>query len=150
MQNRTLEPTGLATPGKTRWLIGIGPGLVHQDSAGRVSGWSWNRTDPFVRAKPGPLAGLPYPLLILDIDSMSKMQNWKTFYTSIAKVVFHELYFKVSSNCHTGCEWSSNIVERLMKWGTKFEPYLIEWLRAIHSFPFVYKGAYVGAWQCKL
>ena len=89
MQNRTLEPTGLATPGKTGGLIGTCPGLVHQDLAGRVSGWGWNRTDPFVWAKPGPLAGFPYPLLILDIDSMFKMQMWRTFYTIIAKVVFH-------------------------------------------------------------
>jgi len=65
MQKRTLEPTGLARPGKTGELTGTGPGLARQDSAGRDSGRFWNRTDPFLRAKPGPLAGYPDPLLTL-------------------------------------------------------------------------------------
>jgi len=32
---------------------------------GRVFGRFWNRTEPFIRSKPGPLAGYPDPLLTL-------------------------------------------------------------------------------------
>ena len=67
MQNRRLEPTGLAKPGETCGLTGTGPGLARQESAGRVFGRFWNRTDPFLRSKPSPLAGYPDPLLTLDI-----------------------------------------------------------------------------------
>jgi len=62
MQNRTLEPTGLAKPGTTCGLRGMGPGLACQDSPGRISGRFWNQTDPFLRAKPGKLAWLPGPV----------------------------------------------------------------------------------------
>jgi len=65
MQNRTSEPTGPAKPGKIHGLTGTRPGLAHQDSVGRVSVQFWDRTDPFLRAKPGPLAGYPDPLLTL-------------------------------------------------------------------------------------
>ena len=65
MQNWTLEPTGLAKQGKTRGLRGMAPGLPRHDSAGRVSGRVWNRANPFLRAKPGPLAGCPDPLQTL-------------------------------------------------------------------------------------
>jgi len=65
MQNRTLEPTGLAKPGTTCGLTGTRPGLARQDSVGRVSGRFLNRTDPSLRAKPGPLAGYPDPLTTL-------------------------------------------------------------------------------------
>jgi len=68
-QNRRLDPTGLAKSGETRGLTGTGPGLTHQESAGRVFGRFWNRTDPFLRSKPGPLAGYPDPLLTLDLGS---------------------------------------------------------------------------------
>ena len=64
-QNRRLDPTGIAKPGETRGLTGTGPGLARQESAGRVFGRFWNRTDPFLRSKPGPLAGYPDPLLTL-------------------------------------------------------------------------------------
>jgi len=64
-QNRRLEPTGIAKPGETRGLTGTGPGLARQESAGRVFGRFWNRTDPFLRSKPGPLAGYLDPLLTL-------------------------------------------------------------------------------------
>jgi len=75
-QNRRLEPTGLAKPGETRGLMGTGPGLARQESAGRVSGRFWNRTDPFLRSKPGPLAGYPDPLLTLaETDSDSGTQS---------------------------------------------------------------------------
>ena len=60
-----MEPTGLAKPGKTRGLTGMGMGLAHQEAAGRVFGWVWNRTEPFFWSKPGPLAGYPDPLLTL-------------------------------------------------------------------------------------
>ena len=65
-QNRRVEPTGLATPGETRGLTGTCPGLASQESAGRVFGRFWNRTDPVLRPKPGPLAGSPDPLLTLN------------------------------------------------------------------------------------
>src|SRR5882757_6105835 len=64
-QNRRFDPTGLAKPGETRGLTGTGPGLARQESAGRVFGRFWNRTDPFLRSKPGPLVGYPDPLLTL-------------------------------------------------------------------------------------
>jgi len=64
-QNRRSEQTGLAKPGETRGLTGTGPGLDHIESASQVFGWFWNRTDPFLRSKPGPLAGYPDPLLTL-------------------------------------------------------------------------------------
>jgi hypothetical protein len=66
-QNRRLEPTGLAKPDETRGLTGTGPALARQESAGRVFGRFWNRTDPFLRSKPGPLASYPDPLLTLGI-----------------------------------------------------------------------------------
>jgi len=63
--NRRLEPTGLARPSENRQLPGMCPGLARQESAGRVFGRFWNLTDPFLRSKPGPLAGCPDPLLTL-------------------------------------------------------------------------------------
>jgi len=65
-QNRRLEATGLAKPSETRGLTGTSPGLARQESAGQVLGLVWNRTDTFLRSKPGPLAGYPDPLLTLD------------------------------------------------------------------------------------
>jgi len=64
-RNRRLEPIGLAKPSETHRLMGMGPGLACQESAGRVFGRVRNRTDPFLRSKPGPLAGYPDPLLTL-------------------------------------------------------------------------------------
>jgi len=46
--------------------MGTGPGSARQDSAGRVFGRFWNRTQPFFRSESGPLAGYPDPLLTLD------------------------------------------------------------------------------------
>jgi hypothetical protein len=80
-QNRRLEPTGLAKPGETRGLTGTGPGLARQESAGRVFGRFWNRTDPFLRSKPGPLAGYPDPLLTLLSGSVFQVFI-KTVYVS--------------------------------------------------------------------
>jgi len=40
-------------------------GLACQEAPGRVFGRVWNRTEPFFRFKPGPLAGYPDPLLTL-------------------------------------------------------------------------------------
>jgi len=68
-QNQRLEPTDLAKPGETPGLMGTGPGVAHQESAGRVFGLFWNRTDPFLRSKPGPLAGYPDPLLTLQMTN---------------------------------------------------------------------------------
>jgi len=55
-QNRRLELMGLANPGETRGLTGTGPGLARQESAGRVFGRFWNRTERFLQSKPGPVA----------------------------------------------------------------------------------------------
>jgi len=49
----------------------MGPGLARQDAAGRVFGRFWNRTEPFFRSEPGPLAGYPDPLLTLVQTSAS-------------------------------------------------------------------------------
>jgi len=64
-QNRRMEPTGVAKPGKTHELTCTGPGLTRQESVGRVFGRFSNRTDPFLRSKPGPLVGYLDPLLTL-------------------------------------------------------------------------------------
>ena len=64
-QKQTLEPTGLAKPGKTRALTGSGSGLARQDTAGRVLGRFWNRTERYFWAETGLLAGYPDPLLPL-------------------------------------------------------------------------------------
>jgi len=50
---------------ETRALTGTGPGLAPQESAGQVFGRVWNQTGPFLRSKPGPLAGYPNPLQTL-------------------------------------------------------------------------------------
>ena len=62
-QNQRFEPTGLVQRSQTCRLTGTGPGLARQQAAGRVFGPVCNRTDPFWRSKPGPLAGYPDPLL---------------------------------------------------------------------------------------
>jgi hypothetical protein len=56
---------GLGKPIGTRGLLGTGPGLASQQSAGRALRWVWNRPDPFLRSKPGLQAGYPDPLLTL-------------------------------------------------------------------------------------
>jgi len=43
----------------------MGLGFAHRESAGPVFGSFWNQTDPFLRSKPGPLAGYLDPLLTL-------------------------------------------------------------------------------------
>jgi hypothetical protein len=74
-QTRRLEPTGLAKPGETHGLTGTGPGLARQESAGRVFGRFWNRTHPFLRSKPGPLARYPDPLLTLPVALSNPSAN---------------------------------------------------------------------------
>jgi hypothetical protein len=56
---------GLAKPGATRRLMGKGPGLARIESVSWVFGLVWNRPDPFVRSKPGMLAGYQDLLLTL-------------------------------------------------------------------------------------
>jgi hypothetical protein len=46
----------------------MGPGLARQESVGQVFGWVRNRTDPFLRFKPRPLARYPDPLLTLGVS----------------------------------------------------------------------------------
>jgi len=65
MQNRTLQPMGLAKPGKTRRLTVTCPGLACQYSVGPVSARVWNRRDTFLQAKPRPRAGYLDQLLTL-------------------------------------------------------------------------------------
>ena len=55
MLNRRLELTGLAKPGKTCRLTGMGPGLAHQEAADQVFGLFWNLIKPFFQSKPRPL-----------------------------------------------------------------------------------------------
>ena len=63
MQNRRLDPTGLATPSRTRRLTCTGPGLDRHEAAGQVFGRFWTRTELFFRSKLGPLGGYPDLLL---------------------------------------------------------------------------------------
>jgi len=60
---------GLAKPSETRRLTGTGRVLARQQSAGRLFGLIWLRTDQFLRPKPAPLAGYPDPLLTLHMGS---------------------------------------------------------------------------------
>jgi hypothetical protein len=78
-QNRRLEPTGLAKPSETRGLMGTGPGLAPQESAGRVFGQFWNLTDLFLRSKPGPLACYPDPLLTLAASELQTFAQSKLY-----------------------------------------------------------------------
>ena len=64
-QNRRLGQMGLAKPGETRGLTGLGPRFDRQEAAGQVFGRFWNRTEPFFWSKPRPLACHPDPLLTL-------------------------------------------------------------------------------------
>jgi len=79
MQNRRLERTGLAKPGKTRGSLGMGPGLAPQEAEGRVFGRFWNRTELFGWSKPGPLAGYPDPLLTLGTSDVSLLEGATNF-----------------------------------------------------------------------
>jgi hypothetical protein len=56
---------GLANPGKTHGLTGMGTGLAQQESPGRVFSRVWNRTESFIQSNPGPLASYQDPLLTL-------------------------------------------------------------------------------------
>jgi len=77
-QNRRLEPTGLAKRGETCGLTGTGPGLASQESADRVFGRLWTRTDRFLWSKPGPLPGYPDPLLTLfTVRLIFPCKDWK-------------------------------------------------------------------------
>jgi len=78
MQNRRLDPRGLAKHGETRGLTGTGPGLAHQESPGGVLGRLENRTDPFLWSKPRPLVGYPYPLLTLQGGHIQKINGTRT------------------------------------------------------------------------
>ena len=82
-----MEPTGLAKPGETRGLMGTGSGLARQESAGRVFGRVWNRTDSSLQSTPGPLAGYPYPLLTLDGSDCDKCgstsERWRELWVHL-------------------------------------------------------------------
>jgi hypothetical protein len=60
-----LEPTCPPKPIASRGLTGTGQRLALEESAGRVFGRAWNRNDPFLRSKPGQLAGYLDQLLTL-------------------------------------------------------------------------------------
>ena len=82
MQNRRLETTGLVKPSETRGLTSTDPGVARQESAGRLFGRVWIRTDQFLLSKPGPLAGYVEPLLTLPArlthiaDSVRDTHRW--------------------------------------------------------------------------
>jgi len=63
MQNQWLEPAGLAKPGKTRRLRGMGPRLACEASVSWVFGDVCNWTDVFLQSTPGLLARYPDRLL---------------------------------------------------------------------------------------
>jgi hypothetical protein len=48
---------GLANPGKTRRLTGIGEGLTWQDPAGQIFGRLWKETQLLLLSELKPLAG---------------------------------------------------------------------------------------------
>ena len=48
----------------------MGLGLDHQEAAGRVVGQFWNRSKPFFRSKPEPLAAHPDPLPTLPLPQI--------------------------------------------------------------------------------
>jgi len=56
-------------------LTGTGPDLAREESAGRVYGVLWNRTDPFLRSQPGPLAGYPDPLQLLLVCTVRDIKH---------------------------------------------------------------------------
>jgi hypothetical protein len=68
-RNRRLEPTGLAKPVETRVLMGTCMGLARHESAGRVIGQVWNRTDPFLLSKPGPVTNTNCEMSRIVIDT---------------------------------------------------------------------------------
>jgi hypothetical protein len=70
MQNRSLDPTGLANPCKTHGFMETGPDLDRQEAADCVFGWFWIWTNLFSQYKPGPLACYPDPLLTLGVRLM--------------------------------------------------------------------------------
>jgi len=65
MQTWRLDPKGLAKPGETSGLMGMGPGLDHQEAAGHIFGGFWNQTELSFRSKHRLLAGYLDPLLTL-------------------------------------------------------------------------------------
>lgn len=65
------ELTDLTKPRKTRGLTGTGQGLAHNEAAGWILRWVWNRTNLFLGSKPGPLADYPVPLLTLAAQKAS-------------------------------------------------------------------------------
>jgi len=75
MQNRRLDPTGLAKPGESHRLTGTGPGLDSQEAAGRVFGRFWNRTKLFFLSKPRPLVGHLDLLLTLNVGSLQNINT---------------------------------------------------------------------------
>jgi len=56
MQNRRLEPMGLATPGESSELTGRGLGVADSESAGRDCGRVWDQTDQLLGSKSEPVA----------------------------------------------------------------------------------------------
>jgi len=65
MQIQGLDLMGLAKPGEICGLTGAAPVLDLPEAAGLVFGRFWNRTEPFLHSKRGPLAGYADPLLTL-------------------------------------------------------------------------------------
>ena len=96
--NPRLEQMGQAKRDEKWELMGMGPGLAHQQSAGRVFGWVWNWTDQFLGPKPGPLAAYPDPLLT---PTVSEDFLWQTLVRVQADGSTSLVYDPVYDNCST-------------------------------------------------
>jgi len=132
-RNRRLEPTGLAKPVETRGLTGTGPGLARQESPGRVFGSVWNRTDPFLRSKPGPLAGYPDPLLTLlwyytDSDLGGEAATSKSTSGIVIYALRAHVFWTLKKQCLVAR--SMMLVEMIAPAYTKVES---DWLRGLIS-----------------
>jgi hypothetical protein len=81
-QNQRLQSKGLAKPRKTRRLMGIGPVMARQESAGQVFGWVWHHTHTVLRSNPRPLAGYADPLQTLCSDEYARIHACTHIYIS--------------------------------------------------------------------
>ena len=97
-QNRGLELTGVSKPGESRGLTGTGLGLARQESAGRVFGQVWNRNDPFLESKPGPLAAYLEQFLTLMVGITPYALNHFVYSSSQ-----NRSFLRIPFRCHARC-----------------------------------------------
>jgi len=74
-RNRKVGTAVRFQPGQKPTVICPVRVTTRQDIAGRVFGRVWNRTEPIIRSKPGPLAGYPDPLLTLHLSRWREMST---------------------------------------------------------------------------